>query len=229
MWSMHCITTRPSRRARKGRNTSRGHSLGEYDALLAAGVFDFLTGLAGWCRSAASDVAGKKRRHGGRDRPRCGTIAKVINDNGLSSVDRRQLHTPTQTVVSGRSTTSRKPCPFFEKAGHRCTSRCRSAAAFHSRYMADAAKAFADFVAPMSSPRRGFRSLQCQRPSVSDRQRVESVKSLLVGQITKSVQWTQKHPLPARPRRDAVHRARSRKMCCTRMVQQIQQQQKVVA
>ena len=65
-------------------------------------------------------------------------------------------------------------------------------AAFHSRYMTDAAKAFADFLAPIS-----FAAPQTPVVANATAQMYptlnasESVKSLLVKQITNSVRWTQ--------------------------------------
>src|ERR1051325_8154086 len=77
-----------------------GHSLGEYNALLAAGVFDFLTGLKL-----------VKKRGELMARPKNGgmpaviglpaeTIGKVLQDNGLTTIDVANFNTPTQTVVS---------------------------------------------------------------------------------------------------------------------------------
>jgi malonyl CoA-acyl carrier protein transacylase len=65
-------------------------------------------------------------------------------------------------------------------------------AAFHSRYMADAAKAFGDFLVPMSfaAPRIPVIANATAEP-YSSYTASDSVKSLLVKQIMHSVQWTQ--------------------------------------
>src|SRR5882672_10213363 len=75
-----------------------GHSLGEYNALLAAGVFDFLTGLRlvkkrGMLMSLARDggmaaVIGMSTEK----------VATVIEHHGLSSIDVANFNTPSQTV-----------------------------------------------------------------------------------------------------------------------------------
>ena len=64
-------------------------------------------------------------------------------------------------------------------------------AAFHSRYMADAAEAFADFLAPMSfaSPKIPVIANVTANPYPAGDS--ETVKSLLVSQIAHSVLWTQ--------------------------------------
>ena len=65
-------------------------------------------------------------------------------------------------------------------------------AAFHSRYMAEAAKAFADFVQPMSfaAPKIPVIANVTAQPYPTNTPS-ESVKSLLVKQIAQSVQWVQ--------------------------------------
>src|SRR5215475_16038968 len=168
-----------------------GHSLGEYNALLAAGVFDFLTGLRlvqkrGELMSQA--------RNGGMAAViglGAGMIAKVIEENGLASIDVANFNSPSQTVVSGPIEDVRRAGPLFEKAGAQIYMPLQVSAAFHSRYMADAAKAFADFLAPVSfaSPKIPVIANVTSQPYPADN-RSESVKSLLVSQIANSVQWT---------------------------------------
>ncbi len=168
-----------------------GHSLGEYNALLAAGAFDFLTGLRlvqkrGELMSQAKNggmgaVIGLDGR----------TIARVLQDTGLTAIEVANFNSPSQTVVSGPVDDIRRAGPFFEKAGAQMYIPLQVSAAFHSRYMADAAKAFADFLAPMSfaAPRIPvIANVTAQPYPAADAS--ESVKSLLVKQITHSVQWT---------------------------------------
>jgi malonyl CoA-acyl carrier protein transacylase len=65
-------------------------------------------------------------------------------------------------------------------------------AAFHSRYMADSSKAFADFLTPMSfaATKTPVIANVTAQPYPTEKAS-ESVKSLLVAQMTQSVQWTQ--------------------------------------
>jgi malonyl CoA-acyl carrier protein transacylase len=168
-----------------------GHSLGEYNALLAAGVFDFLTGLRlvqkrGELMSRAKNGAmGAVIGLGAR------LVAKALQENGLASIDVANFNTPSQTVVSGPIEDIKRAGPLFEKAGARIYMPLQVSAAFHSRYMADAAKAFADFLAPMSfaAPKIPVVANATAQPYPTDFGS-ESVKSLLVKQITHSVQWT---------------------------------------
>lgn len=169
-----------------------GHSLGEYNALLAAGVFDFLTGLK--LVRKRGELMSQARNGGmgaviGLD---AGTISKVIADNGLTSLDVANFNTPVQTVVSGPVDDIKRAGPFFEGAGAQMFIPLQVSAAFHSRYMADASKAFGDFLAPMSfaAPKIPVVANATAQPYPSDNAS-ESVKSLLARQITSSVLWTQ--------------------------------------
>ncbi len=77
-----------------------GHSLGEYNALLAAGVFDFLTGLR--LVQKRGELMSQARNGGmgaviGLD---ASAIGKVLQENGLGSLDVANFNSPSQTVVS---------------------------------------------------------------------------------------------------------------------------------
>src|SRR5207244_7036940 len=127
-----------------------GHSLGEYDALLAAGVFDFLTGLRLVKRRGELMSQAKNGGMAAVIGLAADRIGKVIQENGLASLDVANFNTPSQTVVSGPVEDVKRAGPFFEKAGAQMYVPLQVSAAFHSRYMADAAKAFTDFLAPVS-------------------------------------------------------------------------------
>ncbi len=168
-----------------------GHSLGEYNALLAAGVFDFLTGLR--LVKKRGELMAQARNGGmaaviGLDASK---VASVIRDHGLSTIDVANFNSPTQTVVSGPVDDIRNASSVFEGAGAQMYIPLQVSAAFHSRYMSDASKAFADFLAPMTfaAPKTPVIANVTAQPypgaNASD-----AVKSLLSDQIVKSVQWT---------------------------------------
>jgi len=169
-----------------------GHSMGEYNALLAAGVFDFLTGLR-LIKKRGELMA--QARNGGMAAViglSAGTIARLIRDNGLDTLDVANFNAPSQIVLSGPVDDIKSAAPIFEKGGARMYMPLQVSAAFHSRYMTDAAKAFADFLAPVSfaapqTPVVANATAQLY-PTLNAS---ESVKSLLVKQITNSVRWTQ--------------------------------------
>src|SRR5437764_11868745 len=116
-----------------------GHSLGEYNALLAAGVFDFLTGLRLVKKRGELMSQAKNGGMGAVIGLGAGAISKVIQDSGLATLDVANFNTPSQTVVSGPVEDIKRAGSFFEKAGAQMYVPLQVSAAFHSRYMADAA------------------------------------------------------------------------------------------
>jgi len=151
------------------------------------------------------------------------TIAKVIADNGLATLDVANFNTPTQTVVSGPVDDVKRAGPFFEKAGAQMYIPLQVSAAFHSRYMADAASAFKDFLAPMAfaAPAIPVVANATAQPYPASNAS-ESVKSLLVNQITHSVLWTDSVRFLIR-QGVSEFREMGPGNVLTRMVQQIQQ------
>jgi malonyl CoA-acyl carrier protein transacylase len=202
-----------------------GHSMGEYNALLAAGVFDFLTGLR-LIKKRGELMA--QARDGGMAAViglSASTIARLIRENGLDTLDVANFNAPSQIVLSGPVDDIKCAAPIFEKGGARMYMPLQVSAAFHSRYMTDAAKAFADFLATVSfaapqTPVVANATAQLY-PTLNAS---ESVKSLLVKQITNSVRWTQSM-------RMLIHQGITQFSetgpgnVLTRLVQQIQQEE----
>jgi len=169
-----------------------GHSMGEYNALLAAGVFDFLTGLR-LVKKRGELMSEAKNGGMGAVLGLSSTIIKnAIVEYGLQTLDVANFNTPSQTVISGPVEDIRRAGPVFEKLGARMYVPLQVSAAFHSRYMAPAARAFADYLAPMSfaSPRIPVIANVTAQPYPTSNPS-ESVKSLLTRQIDHSVLWVQ--------------------------------------
>ena len=124
--------------------------------------------------------------------PLLDVITKVLKENGLATIDVANFNSPSQTVVSGPVDDIRRAGPIFEKGGARMYMPLQVSAAFHSRYIAGAAQAFGDFLAPMSfsAPKTPVIANVTAQPYPAHNAS-ESVKSLLVNQIAHSVQWTQ--------------------------------------
>jgi malonyl CoA-acyl carrier protein transacylase len=169
-----------------------GHSLGEYNALHAAGVFDLLTGLRLVKKRGELMSQAKNGGMGAVIGMGAGTIARVIKENGLTSIDVANFNSPSQTVISGPVEDIKRAGPIFEKSGARIYMPLPVSAAFHSRYMGDAAKALAVFLAPMSfaAPTTPVVANVTALPYPAE-DASQSVKSLLVKQMTHSVQWIQ--------------------------------------
>jgi trans-AT polyketide synthase/acyltransferase/oxidoreductase domain-containing protein len=163
-----------------------GHSLGEYDALFAAGVFDFETGLK--IVKKRGELMSQARNGGmaavmGMSEEK---IKEVLKDNNLESIDVANFNTPSQIVISGPKDDILKAQPAFEKAGAARYIPLAVSGAFHSRYMSSAKNEFSEFISQ-------FEFSEATIPVVSNYtarpyKRTEVLRNM-VEQITGSVKW----------------------------------------
>ncbi|MGX1026984.1 ACP S-malonyltransferase [Streptomyces sp. SAI-097] len=165
-----------------------GHSLGEYNALLAADAFDFETGLALVARRG--ELMG--RATGGAMTavvgPGAARIVDLLAEAGIDDVDLANLNSAEQVVLSGPAESLRRAAGAVTAAG---AGRCvplRVSAAFHSRYMADAAREFAAFLAgfELRDPRIPVIANVTARPY-----RPGEVGRLLAAQVHSAVRWSE--------------------------------------
>ncbi len=125
-----------------------GHSLGEYNALLAAGAFDFGTGLR--LVQRRGQLMG--RVHGGGMAAVIGLAPARIEEVLASSeagrrIDVANFNSFDQTVVAGPKDDLQTVQPVLVDAGARACLPLNVSAPFHSRYMKDAEEEFAAFLA----------------------------------------------------------------------------------
>jgi len=164
-----------------------GHSLGEYSALFAAGVFDFQTGMR-LVKERASLMA---RATGGAMAAVIGLTSDQIRQAlaavGLNSIDIANLNSPSQTVISGPEKDLESGQTILERAGAQLCKRLPVSAAFHSRYMAGAEQDFGTFLESFefAEPRLPVISNVTARPHESSQ-----IKQMLARQITHPVRWT---------------------------------------
>jgi trans-AT polyketide synthase, acyltransferase and oxidoreductase domains len=161
-----------------------GHSLGEFNALHAAGVYDFATGLRlvarrGEIMACCGDGAMAAVLGLGEDEVR-GVLAETGPDVELAN-----KNSLTQVVVSGprgRVEAMREP---FLRAGAGDFVMLQVSGAFHSRYMAPAAGDLARFVAglPLRPPCIPVISNVTAEPYG------HAVQALVVAQLTRCVRW----------------------------------------
>nr|CCA89325.1 acyltransferase [Stigmatella aurantiaca Sg a15] len=163
-----------------------GHSLGEYNALFAAGAFDFITGLRLVQRRAA--VMAKAREGGmaaviGLSAAR---VREVLREAKLDEIDLANLNAPEQQVLSGPVESLVQAEAVFTRVGVRGFKRLPVSAAFHSRYMREARQEFESFLEEfvLSSPRIPVISNVEAKPYPPG-----ALKRLLVEQITSPVRW----------------------------------------
>lgn len=123
-----------------------GHSLGEYNALLAAEVFDFRTGLqlvAQRGRLMSQVSGGAMAAVLGLTKEK---IKKTLQENGLQDIDIANYNTPSQFVLSGPQKSFDRAKKVFKEAGAINFVPLNVSGAFHSRYMAQLEKEFADIL-----------------------------------------------------------------------------------
>ena len=123
-----------------------GHSLGEFNALLAAESFGFETGLrlvrkrAELMSAAADGAMAAVLNLDAAD------IEAILRDHGLDQIDIANLNAPSQTVISGAREQIARAAPLLEAGKGRCIP-LNTSGAFHSRLMEPARQQFEAFLA----------------------------------------------------------------------------------
>jgi len=164
-----------------------GHSLGEYNALQAAGCFDFAVGLQLVMRRG--QLMGQACEGGMMAIIGLGPDAvkdELLPAAGAEELDIANINSPNQVVVSGSLEAIKKLIAHARAAKSVRLVPLRVTAAFHSRYMEPAAEAFAAVVAevPILDP---------QVPVVSNTTGTlfpsGKVKEILSKQMRSAVRW----------------------------------------
>ncbi len=122
-----------------------GHSLGEFNALLAAECFDFETGLKlvkkrGELMSQATDGAMAAIVNASRDQIEC-----LLKEKGLDNVDIANYNTPLQIVISG-SVADIAACQDIFQFDKVMYVPLNTSGAFHSRLMIPAQQKFETYL-----------------------------------------------------------------------------------
>lgn len=161
-----------------------GHSLGEYNALLAAGVYDFETGL----KLVASRGEAMSRMNGK------GTMAAVIglsedelSEYMISDVVMANLNSKTQIVISGTEDAVNQVGEKLSNREEIKFKKLRVSAAFHSPQMAEAADVMKGIIenAEMHEPKCNVISNVSGKPTMN----LSEIKANLMAQITGQVRW----------------------------------------
>lgn len=165
-----------------------GHSLGEYNALFAADVFDFATGLR-LVKERGSLMA---EARGGGMAAIIGLgaeqVALVLEKEGLNTIDIANMNTPEQTVISGLAEDIANVQDVFQAVGARLCIPLKVSGAFHSRYMKAAQERFAKILAEASfaAPTTPVISNVTAKPYAAN-----DVARLLAEQLVSPVKWAE--------------------------------------
>lgn len=164
-----------------------GHSLGEYNALLAAGCFDFATGVA--LVKERGRIMGQVSGGGmaaviGLEPDR---IREILAGSAAGrEIDVANFNSFDQTVIAGPKPALEAVQADFESAGVRAYIPLNVSAPFHSRYMREPQNAFGAFLKDYTfeAPRIEVIANVSGRPYQRD-----LVRQTLAEQIGNSVQW----------------------------------------
>lgn len=165
-----------------------GHSIGEFNALFAAGAFDFLTGV---------EIVAKRgelmaKASGGGMAAVIGMppekITRFAGGNGDNRLSIANLNSPQQIVIAGPKEDIEQAIPVLKKNGAEMVIPLKVSAAFHSPYMNDAAEEFGDFLSQ-------YRMAELRIPVISNytarpHQDKELVENLSL-QLRSPVRWTE--------------------------------------
>ncbi len=164
-----------------------GHSLGEYNALLAAEAFDFETGLR--LVKMRGELMNKASEGGmaailGMNKER---IIEVLQQNHAGSIDIANFNSPDQIIISGPKQDIENAQIHFENAGAKRYLKLNVGAAFHSRYMKNAQESFSNFLTDFQ-----FKPIKVTVLSnYTAKPYGEDIRENLVQQISNSVHWEQ--------------------------------------
>ena len=163
-----------------------GHSLGEFNALLVAGCYDFETGLKlvkkrGELMSQAPEGAMAAILNATKEQ-----IETILKKNGLHNVDLANHNTPSQLVISGPREEISKAQNFFEE-GEMLYYPLNTSGAFHSRLMEPIKEEFFEYL-------KKFIFSDLKIPVISNMTarpyRNEDIVKNLSGQLISGVRWS---------------------------------------
>lgn len=165
-----------------------GHSLGEYTALCAAGVFDFETAVklarerGRLMQEAGSVVQGSMAAVIGLPNE---TVAAVCEENGIWPAN---YNCPGQVAISGEKDKVKAARKQMKAAGAKLVLPLQVSGAFHTPLMQPAAeglKAALDEVEPLDPKTAVIGNTRAQQITAGS-----EVKEELITQLTSCVQWT---------------------------------------
>lgn len=122
-----------------------GHSLGELNALQAAGAFSFEQGLRLVERRGALMSQAPRGAMAAIVGPSPAAVAEWLKSDGLDVIDIANMNSPRQTVVAGAFDDIKDSQAVFEARGAMFIP-LNTSGAFHSRQMAGAGAAFAGYL-----------------------------------------------------------------------------------
>lgn len=165
-----------------------GHSLGEFNALNAAGVFDFETGLKivqkrgelmfSIGETSMAAVIGANHEE----------IEEILKNN-FPDIDIANINTASQIVISGKIDSLEKAADHFEEEGLAYIP-LKVSGAFHSRYMSPIKDKFQEFVEKMNIRNTQIPVIANYTATPYPNETKDTIKNI-VNQIDSPIKWLQ--------------------------------------
>jgi [acyl-carrier-protein] S-malonyltransferase len=175
-------------------NMVAGHSLGEFSALVAAGVLRFEDALPLVARRAQAMQVACEEQPGtmaailGLDDATVERVCQEISDGG-NVIVAANYNCPGQLVISGSTTGIAQACEALKAAGAKRALPLPVGGAFHSPLMQSAAAALAEAIEKTT-----FGEALCpvyQNVDARPHTNPDEIKANLLAQLTAPVRWTQ--------------------------------------
>jgi [acyl-carrier-protein] S-malonyltransferase len=174
-------------------SAAAGHSLGEYSALCAAGVFTFAeTMQLVQIRGVAMQAAAERNPGGmtavfGLDMETLTAICEEVKDAG--SVEVANHNSPAQVVLTGGKEALRKAAEVAKKKGAKLTVPLKVSGPWHSRFMAEAKERMRQVLAGCAVASPSFPVVSNVTADVYPDD-PNGIREALVAQIVSPVLWT---------------------------------------
>ena len=163
-----------------------GHSLGEYNALQAAGVITFEDGLK--LVKRRGELMSQARNGGMAAILNCSEkqTREILKEANLTTIDIGNLNSASQIVISGLIDDVNRAQPYFEKADAMFIP-LNTSGAFHSRYMKETEKEYEKIVreTKFSKPNIEVIANVTAKPYT-----LEEVPQNLISQLSNCVRWS---------------------------------------
>jgi trans-AT polyketide synthase/acyltransferase/oxidoreductase domain-containing protein len=164
-----------------------GHSLGEYNALYAAGGVDFETGLQlvqkRGALMAQAQMGGMAAVIGLSQHQ----VEQVLENNNISQVVMANINSPSQIVISGPRDNILSAQSLFEDEGCERYMPLNVSGAFHSPLVDSAAQEYATFI---TTTKFGHLKIPVIANLSGRPYKQDDIADTLINQITHTVRWT---------------------------------------
>ena len=170
-------------------HATAGLSLGEFTAHVAAGTFDFETGLGLVAKRSKAMQEACEKTQGGMAAVIGGEENRIRDLAAAADVDVANLNSPGQIVLSGESSKIALAVSIAKEYGARKAVELQVAGAFHSRLMESAYLKLKEALqnTPTNVPKIPV-ICNVDAVAVSD---ADSIRRTLADQVTGSVRWTE--------------------------------------